>query len=712
MHDPGLQSLRRAARVALVVPVLFAVFLNVVDNSVAALFASFGSFAFLGFADFGGPPRRRSEAYLVLVAVGAALVVLGTLVSNEALIAAVLGVVVASVARFAGCFGGYFGASVSPVILAYVLAASVPSPMSELDDRLLGWVAAGIVATLAALVLWPRRERMLVREAAAKSATLLADAFEAIAAPGGATEEQVAAVDRANADLIERASVPRRPDGPSAHDAALAFLVDQLERGRELVRHVAARREAPRRSAELMVIAARAMRAVEETLRTGAAPAAASELVKSCLETKRTVLERAAADLGRGEPVDAVLDEIDQLFTERLALLLGASALANASVVVSGAAPPEASEAIPLDVPAGLGTRGALSRLRTLVTANAVPASAWAQESVRSGVAVGAAILIAGELRLDHGFWVVLGTLSVLRSNAFATGRTALMAAIGTAVGFAISAGLLGIVGFDDAVLWGIVVAGFFLSAYTPQVVGFIAGQVSFTIAVVAMFNLIEPQGWQTGLVRVENIVIGSSVSAVVALLFWPRRASVGLRANVAALYRDLSQAVSKGVVDPDDFAPVRNAELRAHASYVQYLSETARAPANRRPWATLLAEAAQVRFAVESMKAHHGVVRFDRCGPTRTALRASVQDVASALDGAATLVASPGSAPPTGVDIESTTATTRVPIRECLAHHAHDGGPDGPLAAGLDAAIVRDLILEIGALADDALETAPTAPN
>ena len=38
--------------------------------------------------------------------------------------------------------------------------------------------------------------------------------------------------------------------------------------------------------------------------------------------------------------------------------------------------------------------------------------------------------------------------------------------------------------------------------------------------SVVAMFNLIEPQGWQTGLVRFENIVIGSSVSAVVALLF------------------------------------------------------------------------------------------------------------------------------------------------------------------------------------------------
>lgn len=138
MHDPGLQSLRRAARVALVVPVIFAIFLNGLDNSVAALFAGFGSFALLGFADFGGAPRQRGGAYLTLTGVGAVLVLIGTLVSNEPIVAALIGVVVATAARFAGCFGGYFGASVSPVILAYVLAASVPSPMDATSDRLLG----------------------------------------------------------------------------------------------------------------------------------------------------------------------------------------------------------------------------------------------------------------------------------------------------------------------------------------------------------------------------------------------------------------------------------------------------------------------------------------------------------------------------------------------------------------------------------------------
>jgi len=102
MHDPGLQSLRRAARVAIVVPVLFAIFLNGFDNPVAALFAGFGSFAFLGFADFGGPPPARARAYGVLVLVGAMLVVVGTLASHEAVIAALVGVGVAAVARSRG----------------------------------------------------------------------------------------------------------------------------------------------------------------------------------------------------------------------------------------------------------------------------------------------------------------------------------------------------------------------------------------------------------------------------------------------------------------------------------------------------------------------------------------------------------------------------------------------------------------------------------
>jgi len=158
--------------------------------------------------------------------------------------------------------------------------------------------------------------------------------------------------------------------------------------------------------------------------------------------------------------------------------------------------------------------------------------------------------------------------------------------------------------------------------------------------------------------------------------------------------------------------APVHSAELRAHASYVQYLSETARAPKGRGPWAELLADAAQVRFAIGGLQRHSGVTRFERCGPTRSALREAVGEVSTALESTASRLERAGDAASTPVDVAALTASTRGPVRECLDHHAHDSGADGPRAAGIDAALARDLIVEVAVLADDALTTVPKLPE
>lgn len=708
MHDPGLQSLLRGARVAVVMPGLFALFLYGFDNSEAALFVGFGAFAFLGFADFGGPPTHRTAAYLGLTAVGAALVAFGTVISNEVVIVALVGVAVVFCVRFVGSFGGYFGASVSPLILAFVLAASVPAPSSAVGDRVLGWVVAGLVSTVAALVLWPRRERLQLRDAARVAAGALADHVEQLASEAGPTPDIAAATDWAMNALVARSCVPQRPAGPSAHDAALAFLVDQLERIAVLVR-TSRRERVPVDAVSLAALAAGTLRDVGRTLESGTAPPDLDDRVAACLDAKVSVVDRAVAALERGDGPDAVLGRIDDTVTERIVLLLVASALANAAIVVSGRGPSADAVSVPLEVPLTADVRGTLARFKRLVVANAVPTSAFAQDAVRSGVAIGAALLVAGVLRLDHGFWVMLGTLSVLRSNAFETGRSAVFAAVGTAIGFGVSAVLLALIGFDDVGLWIIVGVGFFLSAYTPQVVGFVAGQASFTIAVVAMFNLIVPEGWHTGLVRLENILIGASVSAIVALVFWPRRASVGLRANLAALYRDLATELPQRIDGIDAPDVVAAAELRAHAGYVMYLSETARKPEGRESWATLLANAAQVRFAVDILQNHHGYAGLRACGPTRTVFTAAVHDIAGVLSATAAGLEHGGDGH--AVDVSSLATTTREPIVECLTHHAH-ADADDILESGVDAALVRDLLIDVASLADDALATVTRLPD
>ena len=65
INDPGRVILRRAGRAALLVPSTFAVVLAATDEVQAALFAAFGTFALIAFADFSGPPIPRSSAYLV-----------------------------------------------------------------------------------------------------------------------------------------------------------------------------------------------------------------------------------------------------------------------------------------------------------------------------------------------------------------------------------------------------------------------------------------------------------------------------------------------------------------------------------------------------------------------------------------------------------------------------------------------------------------------
>ncbi len=42
-------------------------------------------------------------------------------------------------------------------------------------------------------------------------------------------------------------------------------------------------------------------------------------------------------------------------------------------------------------------------------------------------------------------------------------------------------------------------------------------------------FNLIVPTGWQVGLIRVEDVVVGAMVGIVVSVLLWPRGATAAV---------------------------------------------------------------------------------------------------------------------------------------------------------------------------------------
>jgi uncharacterized membrane protein YccC len=177
-------------------------------------------------------------------------------------------------------------------------------------------------------------------------------------------------------------------------------------------------------------------------------------------------------------------------------------------------------------------------RLGQTIRAHLAPTSSVLHNSLRVAVGLSLAVLVARLLQLEHAFWVVLGTLSALRSNALATGRTTLQAIAGTLVGFAIGAAMLVIVGTASTVLWVVLPVSVFFAAYAGSAIGFVAGQAAFTVLVLIIFNLIAPVGWQLGVARLEDVAVGVGISVVVGLLLWPRGAQGDLRRTLAALHR------------------------------------------------------------------------------------------------------------------------------------------------------------------------------
>jgi len=45
-------------------------------------------------------------------------------------------------------------------------------------------------------------------------------------------------------------------------------------------------------------------------------------------------------------------------------------------------------------------------------------------------------------------------------------------------------------------------------------------------VVVAVLFNLLVPEGWRIGVLRIEDVAIGCAVSVVAGTLFWPRGAA------------------------------------------------------------------------------------------------------------------------------------------------------------------------------------------
>jgi hypothetical protein len=197
--------------------------------------------------------------------------------------------------------------------------------------------------------------------------------------------------------------------------------------------------------------------------------------------------------------------------------------------------------------PAGLA--GTFSAAQERASSHVARNSVWLHNSVRGAVALGVAVFVANRSGVQHSFWVVLGTLSVLRSNALSTGQSVVQGLLGTVVGFVIGGALLLAIGTNTTLLWFLLPVAILFAGVAPAAISFAAGQAAFTLTLVFLFNIIQPAGWRVGLLRVEDIALGCAVSLVVGLLFWPRGAGAALRRALADAYSDSADYLASSVL-------------------------------------------------------------------------------------------------------------------------------------------------------------------
>jgi uncharacterized membrane protein YccC len=292
------------------------------------------------------------------------------------------------------------------------------------------------------------------------------------------------------------------------------------------------------------------------------------------------------------------------------ALTYAARQAAAYGLLASGAEVPELDH---VDIVRPQQTRAAIEATERLTIEHVSVRSVWFRNSVRGAVGLALAVYVAQRTGLQHGFWVVLGTLSVLRSNALNTGRSIVSALVGTAIGIVLGAVLVIGIGTDEAVLWGVLPVAVFLAAYAPRAISFAAGQAGFTVVLFLLFNIIQPVGWTVGLIRVEDVAIGFAISLLVGLLFWPRGAAALLLNELAAAYARSADYVvaaarrlSEGSAD-EAVRAGRAADASLHRlddAFRQYLAERSATAYNVEDVAALVGGAARVRRAAQSLAA------------------------------------------------------------------------------------------------------------
>ncbi|WP_329294386.1 FUSC family protein [Streptomyces sp. NBC_01455] len=557
-HDPELAATRRAVRTAIVMPALFALCGQVIGSPTTATYAAFGSFSMLLLVDFTGPTVQRLQAHAGLAMAWAVLICLGTLVAHRIWLAVTVMVVIGFLVLFAGAISSVLAGASTALLLAFILPVTSPAPLSQLPDRLAGAGLATAAAMLAVSLLWPRPTADPLSAPAARVCRAAAEQLRADAswlAGGPGTPDvgrcRVTAHRAADAAAELRGvfdTTPYRPTGLSTSSRAIVRLVDELTWLCDILADSAPPLdERPACDPDAHAVRRAAAGVLDEAaglLDDPMAPRDALRAASDDLGTAMALMERDATGRLGGHHAGTATPSRVHPVIGMLDLSFRAQELGFATLQIAGN----------VDLAASAERRSWHERLlgrepgtlteplvsaRDRAATHLRPQSVWLHNSLRGALGLGIAVSLTHVTSLQHSFWVLLGTLSVLRSNALNTGQNAMRAVLGTLAGSVIGAGLLQLIGAHSTALWILLPLAVLIAGIAPAAISFAAGQAAFTVTVVILFNIGQNPDWHIVLLRIQDVAIGCAVSVLMALFLWPRGATAAVDRALAEAYTD-----------------------------------------------------------------------------------------------------------------------------------------------------------------------------
>jgi len=573
-NDPEHIALRRAVRTTVGVTIAMAAGLRFMPGSPGLVLAAFGTFAILGFADFGGSMGRRLVALLATGIAGLALIAIGIAAATSVVSVVLVTFVVTGGLAYIVVLRGAFANAVPALTVIYVVTVMVGTSTSYLGSMMLGYLLAVGLSIPITLFILPRRTPRHIRDACVTALRTLAAHERRRAAQ---EPRDLEGIDAAIAKLHHAyLGNPFRSTGIRRSDRALVTLVGQLQGLLVTTRQQA---EAPRPLSDLP--------GTQEFIGEAA----------QCLDALATALEQphranpSAAKLVGGwvdqwdEAVRILHDCPDDQLEKRLRTVAHAfpdRAMAIATIRVAILVrrvlnlPDEefdtGSHTVP-DPPDFVPWKA----LRTQFTLK----SPWMRTALRTGFALAMAAGVVEIVGLAHGFWVLLGVIATLRLDSLNTLRTSLFAVGGTFAGALVGAIILILAGGDEPIVVVLFLVTAFLAVLFQGTISFVVAQAMFSLYVVLTFTIVTwPPDLSTATDRVVDIAVGAAVSLVTAFLLWPRGVLSGLRGNVVnaieqardLLHRAMAELIKGGDHGAEAAEPTMRAAMARSQEVVEVM--------------------------------------------------------------------------------------------------------------------------------------------